>query len=153
MITAQDSAFLRRAIEIAAEALTSGDAPYGSLLVDAQGAVLIQAHNTVQRDRDITAHPELKLARWAARELSPERAAATTMYTSCQPCAMCTGAIVRSGLGRVVYALSTQQATELNPGADWPAVPQDGPALFDEARAPIERYYQTGGDPPPTDIE
>ena len=146
MITAQDSAFLRRAIEIAAEAITSGDAPYGSLLVDAQGAVLMQAHNTVQRDRDITAHPELKLARWAARELSPESAATTTMYTSCQPCGMCTGAIARSGLGRVVYALSTEQATELNPGSDWPAVGQDGPALFDEARVPIERYHHSGDD-------
>jgi tRNA(Arg) A34 adenosine deaminase TadA len=103
MITAEDSAFLRRAIEIAAAAITSGDAPYGSLLVDAHGAVLMQAHNTVERDRDISAHPELKLARWAARELSPETAAATTMYTSCQPCGMCTGAIIRSGLGRVVY--------------------------------------------------
>jgi tRNA(Arg) A34 adenosine deaminase TadA len=114
----------------------------------------MQAHNTVQRDRDISAHPELKLARWAARELSPETAAATTMYTSCQPCGMCTGAIVRSGLGRVVYALSTAQVIELNPGSDWPTVPQDGPALFDEARVPIERYYHTGGgDRAPTDSE
>jgi tRNA(Arg) A34 adenosine deaminase TadA len=141
MITAEDSAFLRRAIQIAAEAITSGDAPYGSLLVDRQGAVLMRAHNTVERDRDITAHPELKLARWAARELSPETAATTTMYTSCQPCSMCAGAIVRSGLGRVVYALSSEQLIHLNPGSDWPPVPQDGPALFDEARAPIDRYY------------
>ena len=141
MITDEDSAFLRRAIAIAAEAVTAGDAPYGSLLVDAQGAVLVQAHNTVERDRDITAHPELKLAVWAARELSSESAAATTMYTSCQPCGMCTGAIVRSGLGRVVFALSTEQLIELNPGSDRPAVPQDGPVLFDEARVPVERYY------------
>lgn len=144
MITAEDSAFLRRAIEIAAEAITSGDAPYGSLLVDAQGAVLMQAHNTVRRDRDISAHPELKLARWAARELSPEAASDTTMYTSCQPCGMCTGAIVRSGLGRVVYALSTEQLIMLAPGSDWPSVTQHGPALFEEARVPIERYYSSG---------
>jgi tRNA(Arg) A34 adenosine deaminase TadA len=146
MITAEDRAYLRRAIEIAAEAITSGDAPYASLLVDAQGTVLVQAHNTVQRDRDISAHPELKLARWAARELTPEAAATTTMYTSCQPCGMCTGAIARSGLGRVVYALSTEQLIELNAGSDWPAVRQDGPALFDEARVPIERYNQSGGE-------
>lgn len=142
MISAEDHAFLRRAIQIAAEAITNGDAPYGSLLVDGQGAVLVQAHNTVERDRDITAHPELKLARWAARELSPESAAATTMYTSCQPCGMCTGAIARSGLGRVVYALSTEQLIDLNPGSAWPSVRQEGPALFDEARAPIDRYYR-----------
>lgn len=142
MITAEDRSFLRRAIEIAAAAVTSGDAPYGSLLVDAQGAVLMQAHNTVERDRDISAHPEFKLARWAARELSAERAATTTMYTSCQPCGMCTGAIARSGLGRVVFALSTEQLIALNPRSDWPTVREDGPALFDEARAPVERYYR-----------
>ena len=145
MITAQDGAFLRRAIAIATEAITSGDAPYGSLLVDAQGVVLMEAHNTVERDRDISAHPELKLARWAARELSPTTAAATTMYTSCQPCGMCTGAIARSGLGRVVYALSAEQLIALNPGSDWPTVRQDGPALLDEARVPIERYGRGRG--------
>jgi tRNA(Arg) A34 adenosine deaminase TadA len=58
---------------------------------------------------------------------------------------MCNGAIVRSGLGRVVYALSTEQLIELNPGSDWPTVRQDGPALFDEARVPIERYYHADG--------
>jgi tRNA(Arg) A34 adenosine deaminase TadA len=142
MITADDVAFLRRAIGIAATAITTGDAPYGSLLVGPQGTILIEAHNTIRRDNDITAHPELKLARWAARELGPDTAARTTMYTSCQPCGMCSGAIVRSGLGRVVYALSTEQWAQLNPGSEWPSVPSDGPALFDEARIPIDRYYQ-----------
>jgi tRNA(Arg) A34 adenosine deaminase TadA len=142
VITPADQALLRRAIAIAAHAVTLGDAPYGSLLADADGAILLEAHNTVRRDHDITAHPELKLARWAARELDPDAAARTTLYTSCQPCQMCTGAIVRSRLGRVVYALSTQQLTGLNPGSDWPTVAQEGPALFEEARAPIEDYHR-----------
>lgn len=137
-----DETLLRRAIAIAANAVTLGDAPYGSLLADADGTILIEEHNTVRRDDDITAHPELKLARWAARELSPEAAAKTTMYTSCQPCGMCTGAIVRSGLGRVVFALATDQLVELNPGSGWPVVAQEGPALFEEARVPIETYYK-----------
>lgn len=142
MITPADEILLRRAIAIAAHAVTLGDAPYGSLLADADGAILVEAHNTVRRDNDISAHPELKLARWAARELTAEQAARTTMYTSCQPCGMCTGGIVRSGLGRVVFALATQQLIELHPGSDWPAVPQEGPALFDEARGPIEDFYK-----------
>jgi tRNA(Arg) A34 adenosine deaminase TadA len=142
MITADDFTFLRRAIDIAAAAITTGDDPYGSLLAGPQGEILIEAHNTVRRDSDITAHPELKLARWAARELGPGTAARTTMYTSCQPCGMCSGAIDRSGLGRVVYALSTEEWSQLNPGFEWPSVPSDGPALFDEARIPIDRYYQ-----------
>jgi tRNA(Arg) A34 adenosine deaminase TadA len=139
VITAADKTFLRRAIAIAANAVTLGDAPYGSLLAGADGTILAEAHNTVRRDNDITAHPELKLARWAARELDPDTAARTTMYTSCQPCTMCAGGLVRSGLGRVVYALSTEQLIELNPeSGDWPTITHDGPALFDEARAPIE---------------
>jgi tRNA(Arg) A34 adenosine deaminase TadA len=142
VITPDDQALLRQAIAIAAHAVTLGDAPYGSLLAGADGAILLEAHNTVRRDNDITAHPELKLARWAARELGPGAAARTTMYTSCQPCPMCTGAIARSGLGRVVYALSTEQLIGLNPGSDWPAVPQEGPALFEEARVPIEEHYR-----------
>ena len=142
MITPADEALLRRAIAIAAAAVDQGDAPYGSLLADQDGKILIEAHNTVRRDNDISAHPELKLARWAARELAPDAAALTTMYTSCQPCGMCSGGIIRSGLGRVVYALSTEQLIELNPDSGaWPEVPQHGPALFEAARLPIEAYY------------
>lgn len=140
-MTPLDEQFLRRAIELAAEARANGEAPFGSLLVGRDGSTLIEAYNTVLRDADISAHPELKLARWAARELDAETAAATTMYTSCQPCNMCTGAIERSGLGRVVFALSNTQLTGLKPGGGWPQVPQDGPALYEEARIPVEGYY------------
>ena len=56
---------------------------------------------------------------------------------------MCAGGIARSGLGRVVYALSTEQLVDLNPASGaWPAVSQDGPALFDEARVPVAAYYR-----------
>jgi tRNA(Arg) A34 adenosine deaminase TadA len=143
VITPADERLLRRAIALAAHAVTLGDAPYGSLLADPDGEILAEAHNTVRRDNDISAHPELKLARWAARELTPDTAAHTTLYTSCQPCSMCAGAITRSGLARVVYALSTDQLITLNPASGtWPTVEQTGPALFDEARGPIESYYR-----------
>ncbi|QIP83840.1 nucleoside deaminase [Streptomyces sp. Tu 2975] len=143
MISPADAVHLRRSIALAAHAVTLGDAPYGSLLVGPDGATLAEAHNTVRRDNDISAHPELKLARWAARELDQETTARTTLYTSCQPCGMCAGGIVRSGLGRVVYALSTEQLIELNPAGAWPTVTELGPALFDEARVPIDDYYRS----------
>ncbi len=132
---------LRRAIGLAASARTGGNPPFGSLLVAPDGALLAEECNTSISDRDITAHPELKLARWAARELDPETAAGTTMYTSCQPCGMCMGAIERSGLGRVVYALSTSQLNDLKPPATGDGVRLDGPALYEEARIPVEGYY------------
>jgi tRNA(Arg) A34 adenosine deaminase TadA len=135
-----DERFLRRAIELAGIGRAAGDAPFGSLLVGPDGSVLKEDHNTVLSDGDITAHPELKLARWAARELDPATAAASTMYTSCQPCGMCAGAIDRSGLGRVVFALSNEQFAHLRPTSGFPPVPQDGPYLFDLARVPVEGY-------------
>jgi tRNA(Arg) A34 adenosine deaminase TadA len=137
-----DAHHLRRAIELAGEARAAGDMPFGSLLVGPAGQVLAEDRNTVITGRDISAHPEFKLALWAARELDRETAAKTTMYTSCQPCGMCSGAIARSGLGRVVYALSSEQLGSL--GATSPdarAVAVDGPALFDEARVPVDGYY------------
>jgi len=137
-----DERHLRRAIALAGEARAAGDMPFGSLLVGPAGQVLAEDRNTVPTSGDISAHPEFKLALWASRELDRETAARTTMYTSCQPCAMCSGAIARSGLGRVVYALSSEQLGSL--GATSPdarAVALDGPALFDEARVPVDGYY------------
>jgi tRNA(Arg) A34 adenosine deaminase TadA len=144
-MTPEDETFLRRAIALAAEGRVNGEQPFGSLLVGPAGDVLAEDWNTMTSDGDITAHPELKLARWAGRELAPEVARATTMYTSCQPCIMCVGAIERSGLGRVVFALSTEQFYELEPAQtlvrDAMRVAYDGPALLAEARVPIEGYY------------
>ncbi|MGW4745803.1 nucleoside deaminase [Streptomyces sp. NPDC004290] len=142
MTTADDHTLLRRAIALAAEARDGGDPPFGSLLAAPDGTVLAEERNTTLTDRDITAHPELKLARWAARELDPVTAAATTMYTSCEPCGMCAAVIRQAGLRRVVYALSGAQLLDIRPAVDRPPVPQDGPALLDEVRAAVEPYYR-----------
>ncbi|AUH44884.1 nucleoside deaminase [Streptomyces sp. CMB-StM0423] len=132
--------FLRRAFELAEEARGEGNGPFGSLLVGPGGDVLAEDRNTTVTDGDITAHPELKLARWAARELDAGTAAGATMYTSCEPCGMCAGALARSGLGRVVYALSAGQLRDLQPGAARAAVRSEGPHLYDEARRVVEGY-------------
>jgi tRNA(Arg) A34 adenosine deaminase TadA len=140
-MTETDERHLRRAIELAAEARAAGDMPFGSLLVGPAGDVLAEDRNTVLSGRDISAHPELKLARWAGRELDADVARRTTMYTSCQPCPMCAGAISRSGLGRVVFALSGAQLRELSPPGEAAEVAYEGPALFAEARVPVDAYY------------
>ncbi|WNV84351.1 nucleoside deaminase [Umezawaea sp. Da 62-37] len=136
-----DENLLKRAVSLARAARSAGDPPFGSLLAAADGTVLVEERNTVLTDSDITAHPELKLARWAARSLDAGTAAATTMYTSCEPCGMCAGAIDRSGLGRVVFALSTAQLVELKPGPGFAGFRSEGPGLVDEARAVVEGYY------------
>ena len=67
------------------------------------------------------------------------------MYTSCQPCGMCAGAIARSGVGRVVFALSAEQLAGLKPpGSPAPGdtpVEYEGPALFEQASAPVAGFY------------
>lgn len=137
----KDERHLRRAIELAVAARADGNPPFGSLIVGPSGDVLAEERNTTVTDSDITAHPELKLARWVARNFDPTLAAGLTMYTSCQPCGMCAGAIERSGLGRVVFALSTEQLASLRPeGGAGRLVALEGPALFDEARAAVEGY-------------
>ena len=139
-----DERHLRRAIELAASARAKGDMPFGSLLVGPDGRVLGEGRNTVVTENDITGHPELKMARLAA-SLGADVARHTTLYTSCEPCPMCAGAIARSGLRRVVFALSGEQLHELKPpGTVSPEAAEiiyEGPALFAEARVPLEGYY------------
>lgn len=103
-----DLDFLRRCVELAAEALAAGDEPFGSILVSAEGRVLGEDHNRVAGG-DQTRHPELALARWAAEKLTPAERAAATVYTSGEHCPMCSAAHAWVGLGRVVYASSSQQ--------------------------------------------
>ena len=141
MPNADDERLLRRAIELSAEALAGGNPPFGSLLAGPDGAVLAEERNTSVTDSDITAHPELKLARWAAASLDREAAAGTTMYTSCEPCGMCAGALARSGIGHVVFALATSQLNGLKTTGGFTDVPTDGPHLYDEAKVPVEGYY------------
>jgi tRNA(Arg) A34 adenosine deaminase TadA len=118
-----DETYLQRTFDLAREAAANGDTPFGSLLVR-DGEVIAESRNTTRTDEDITAHPELKLARWAARELADGEQGEVTMYTSTEPCPMCAGAIALSGLGRVVYSVDSETATAFAPGDD-PALSSD----------------------------
>jgi tRNA(Arg) A34 adenosine deaminase TadA len=103
-----DVAHLRRCVDLAREALDSGDEPFGSLIVDAEGRVLFEDRNRVAGG-DQTRHPEFEIARWAAEHLTPAERAASTVYTSGEHCPMCSAAHAWVGLGRIVYAGSTEQ--------------------------------------------
>jgi tRNA(Arg) A34 adenosine deaminase TadA len=96
---------LRLAIALAAQARARGNHPFGAVLADEQGRVLLQAENTVITDRDATGHAETNLVRLATQQFSPEELARCTLYASTEPCAMCAGAVHWSGIGRVDYAL------------------------------------------------
>ncbi|WP_155384886.1 nucleoside deaminase [Catellatospora paridis] len=141
MVDETDLAHLRRCVELAELALSVGDEPFGSMLVDADGEVLFEDHNHVASG-DETRHPEFEIARWAAEHLTPAQRAAATVYTSGEHCPMCAAAHAWVGLGRIVYAASSAQLTVwrdemgLPPGPVRPlpiqeiapGVPVDGPA-------------------------
>ena len=101
-----DESLLREAIALAAESRVAGNHPFGALLADSQGRVLIRAGNGFHPHGDGTAHAERLVATRACIALSPEQRADATLYSSAEPCAMCAGAIYWAGIGRVVYGLS-----------------------------------------------
>ncbi len=104
----RDRTFLRQAIAIAHRSRANGNHPFGALLVDEQGMVLLEAENTVVTENDCTGHAETNLIRKASRAFSPEKLTQCTLYTSTEPCAMCSGAIHWGKVGRVVFALSEE---------------------------------------------
>lgn len=155
VVTDADLVLLRRCVQLAADALRAGDEPFGSLLVDAGGTVVFTDHNRVSGG-DATRHPEFAVARWAAEHLTPGQRAEAVVYTSGEHCAMCSAAHAWVGLGRIVYATSSEQLTSWF--AEWgqpqgpvaplpinavaPDVPVAGPAdaLVEEVKALQARY-------------
>ena len=111
MISNSDLKYLRRCIELAKTALDKGDEPFGSVLVSANGEVLAEDHNRVAAG-DHTQHPEFALARWAAANMTPEERSKATVYTSGEHCPMCAAAHGWVGLGRIVYASSSEQLAQ-----------------------------------------
>jgi tRNA(Arg) A34 adenosine deaminase TadA len=118
-MTPADVAHLRRCLELARAARARGDEPFGSLLVGPDGRALAERENAVVTTGDRTAHPELALAGWASANLSPTERAASTMYTSCEHCAMCAAGHFWAGIGRLVFAVSGEQLAAVVP----PGVP------------------------------
>ncbi|MPS77206.1 MAG: nucleoside deaminase [Achromobacter sp.] len=108
MIDEHDKQHLARCVALARQALESGDQPFGSVLVSANGKVLFEDHNHVSGG-DHTQHPEFEIARWAANHVPMAERAACTVYTSGEHCPMCSAAHGWVGLGRIVYASSSKQ--------------------------------------------
>lgn len=154
----QDLRLLRRAIAVAAEARATGRHPFGALVADAEGRVLAECgNNSMPPEGDPTQHAELRAAAAAVRNTGLEAMASTTLYTSAEPCVMCTGAVYWTGIGRIVYALSEHRLlglTGANPENPTFALPCReviargqrpievlGPLLEDEAALPHVGFW------------
>ncbi|MFH4964803.1 nucleoside deaminase [Gaetbulibacter sp. M235] len=104
-----DEEFIRLAIEMANQAKQKGNLPFGCILVNKDNGVILKAGNTINSDRDCIAHAEINLIREASKKYSYLYLNACSIYTSDEPCPMCTSAIYWSGIGRLVYGLSKKE--------------------------------------------
>jgi len=98
-----DKKFLGRAVGLASESMTKGGGPFGAVIVK-DNILLSEAYNTVFLSNDPTAHAEVAAIRKAAAALGTFNLSGCTLYTSCEPCPMCLGAIYWAGIKKVVYA-------------------------------------------------
>ena len=105
-LSAQDGRLLRQAIAVSARSVANGNMPFGALMADASGNVLLEAENTGVTGANTLNHAETNLMNMAVTILNAEQIATATLYTSCEPCAMCSGAMYWGGINRTVYGMS-----------------------------------------------
>jgi len=106
--------FLLQAIALAVDNVTSGQGgPYGAVIVK-EGQLISASGNKVTSTLDPTAHAEISAIRLACIKLNDFRLHDCILYTSCEPCPMCLGAIYWARLAKVYYACSRYDAAAAN---------------------------------------
>lgn len=101
-VSAQDIAYMQRALALAARAEEMGEVPVGALVV-VNGEILGEGWNRPIGSNDPTAHAEIVALRDAAAKLGNYRLTGSTLYVTLEPCPMCAGAMVQARVARVVY--------------------------------------------------
>lgn len=118
--------YLKRCIEISKHSRESGNTPFGALLVDAEGNILLEQENVEISTKKCTGHAETQLAERASVLYEKDFLWNCTLYSTAEPCAMCSGAIYWANIGRVVYGMTEKEllsltgSDEQNPTFDLP---------------------------------
>ena len=115
-----DELTMRRALELAAGAVETGDVPVGAVVLSPAGSILAEAANERERLGDPTAHAEVLALRAAAAELGSWRLTGCTLVVTLEPCTMCAGAVVLSRVARLVYGADDPKAGAV--GSLWDVV-------------------------------
>ena len=159
---ANDETLLRQAFTVAERSRAQGDHPFGAILADRDGTILMEQGNGFSAEgHDRTAHAEKLLATRAGKAFSLDVLAGATLYSSAEPCAMCAGAIYWAGIGRVVFGQTERGLKAMtgnnpeNPTLDLPCAvvfaagqrPTEvvGPLLEDEATQLQADYWASRG--------
>lgn len=122
----EDVAFLRQAIEVSRHSREHGNTPFGAILVNEHKEVALAQENVEIDTHKCTGHAETQLCEAASQRFEHDYLWQCTLYTTGEPCAMCTGAIYWANIGRVVYAMTERDilaqtgSSEQNPTLDTP---------------------------------
>ncbi len=104
--------FMLRAIELSIQSVEKGGGPFGAVIVK-DGKIIAEASNSVTKDNDPTAHAEINAIRQAAKKLGSFDLSGTEIYTSCEPCPMCLGAIYWARIDKIYYANTRNDAANI----------------------------------------
>ncbi len=104
--------FMREAIRLSRESVRQGGGPFAAVIVK-HGEIIAKASNSVTSDNDPTAHAEINAIRQACRKRNTFDLSGCTLFTSCQPCPMCLGAIYWARLERIYYGNTKNDAAAI----------------------------------------
>jgi len=122
-----EAGFMRRAITLSCQGVAAGGGPFGAV-VARDGRILGEGRNAVVPARDPTAHAEVVAIRAACAVLGTHDLSGAVIYTSCEPCPMCLGAIWWARIREIVFG---------NERADAAAIGFDDAAIYDEVCRPV----------------
>ena len=99
----KNNKFLKAAINLAKDNIDNGGGPFGAIIVK-NGEIIAQSANSVTNDKDPTAHAEVNAIRLASKKLDTFDLSGCEIYSSCEPCPMCLGAIYWAKIDKLYFA-------------------------------------------------
>jgi tRNA(adenine34) deaminase len=109
-----------QAIEIARQAIATGDVPVGSIIVNKNGEIIGQGSNEREANNDPTAHAEIVAIRSATSRIENSRLDGCTLIVTLEPCAMCAGAIAQSRISNLIFGAWDEKAGAV--GSVWDVI-------------------------------
>ncbi len=109
MVNKKDIEYLYKAADVARKALESNNHPFGCIVVDGGGKVIMESGNLCNTKNNYCAHAESEAAYYLASKYPIEYLQKCTLYSTFEPCCMCTGTIYWANIGRIVYALTERK--------------------------------------------
>ena len=125
----KDEEFMREAIRLSRESVKNGGGPFGAVIVK-NGKIIAAASNKVTQENDPTAHAEVSAIREAAKKLNTFNLSGCEIYTSCEPCPMCFGAVYWARLDKLYFANTKQDAKSIG---------FDDSFIYEEINLPYEK--------------